>query len=163
MAWYRQATNRYLITWTNVDDASWLYIASLGRNRLANRGSVTPCDDIGLGQSCLMPPSHYLNQCWPISTISKIQWHSCGAILQKIPQPQAIIYLSFCSTPWANGLNENESWIYKNKIMFLTDIDIQWNWPMVICPHCRSHLPKTQQVVGPLSSDQWTGNHYRLG
>ena len=23
MAWYRQATNHYLITWTNVDDASW--------------------------------------------------------------------------------------------------------------------------------------------
>ena len=76
MAWYRQATNHYLITWTNVDDATWRHIASLGLKRLTNRGSVTPCDDIGLGQSCLTAPSHFLNQCWPISTISKMQWLS---------------------------------------------------------------------------------------
>ena len=36
MAWYRQATNHYLITWTSVDDASWRHIASLGLNRLTN-------------------------------------------------------------------------------------------------------------------------------
>ena len=46
MAWYRQATNHYLITWTNVDDASWHHIASLGLNRLTNCGLVTPCNDI---------------------------------------------------------------------------------------------------------------------
>ena len=89
MAWYRQATNHYLITWTNVDDASWRHIASLGLNRLTNCGSVTLCNDIGLDKSCLTAPSHYLNQCWP----------------QKIHQPLAITYLRFCSTPWANGLN----------------------------------------------------------
>ena len=65
MAWYRQATNHCLITWTNVDDASWRHIASLGINRLTNCGSVTLCNDIGLGKSCLTAPSHYLNQCWP--------------------------------------------------------------------------------------------------
>ena len=49
-----------------------------------------------------------------------------------------------------------------NKTMFLKDINIQWNLPIVICPHRSSHLPKTQQVVGSLSSDKWTGNHWRL-
>ena len=45
MAWYRQATNHYLITWTNVDNDSWRHIASLSLNRLTNCGSVTPWDD----------------------------------------------------------------------------------------------------------------------
>ena len=94
MAWYRQATSHYLITWTNVDDASWHHIASLGLNRLTNCGLVTPCNDIDLGKSCLTAPSHYLNQCWP-----------------KIPQPLANTNLLFCSTPGANGLNTHESWI----------------------------------------------------
>ena len=70
MAWYRQATNHYLITWTNVDDAPWLHIASLSLNRLTNCGSVTLCNDIGLGKSCLTAPSHYLNQCWPQNNTS---------------------------------------------------------------------------------------------
>ena len=48
--------------------------------------------------------------------------------------------------------------ILANKNMFRTDLNIQWNWPNVICPHWSSHLPKTQQVVGSLSYDQWTGN-----
>ena len=65
MAWYRQATNHYLITWTNDGDASWHHIASLGLNRLINCGSVTLCNDTGLSKSCLTAPSHYLNQCWP--------------------------------------------------------------------------------------------------
>ena len=86
MAWYRQSTNHYLITWTNVDDASWHHIASLGLNRLTNCGLVTPCNDIDLGKSCLTAPSHYLNQCWP----------------QKIPQPLANTNLLFCSTLGAN-------------------------------------------------------------
>ena len=140
MAWYRQATNRYLITWTNVDDASWRYIASLGRNRLANRGSVTPCDDIGLGPNLVW---RHQATTWTNVDLSVLSARSSdihvGQFHKKIPQPQAIIYLSFCSTPWANGLNENESWIYKNKIMFLTDMDIQWNWPMVICAHCLTY------------------------
>ena len=95
MAWYRQATNHYLITWTNVDDASWHHIASLGLNRLTNCGLVTPFNDIDLGKSYLTAPSHYLNQCWP----------------QKIPQSLANTNLLFCSTPGANGLNTHESWI----------------------------------------------------
>ena len=65
IAWYRQATNHYRITWTSVDDAWWRHIASRGLNRLTNCGSVTPCNDISLGKSCLVAPSHYLNQCWP--------------------------------------------------------------------------------------------------
>ena len=96
LAWYRQATNHYIITWTNIDDASWPHIASLGPNKLTICGLVTPCSDIGLGKSCLTAPSHYLNQCWP----------------HKIPQPLAITYLRFCSTPGANGSNTHESWIY---------------------------------------------------
>ena len=95
MAWYRQATNHYLITWANVDDASWHHIASLRLNRLTNCGLVTPFNDIDLGKSCLTAPSHYLNQCWP----------------QKIPQSLANTNLLFCSTPGGNGLNTHESWI----------------------------------------------------
>ena len=132
MAWYRQATNHYLITWTNVDDAPWLHITSLGLNRLTNCGSVTLCNDIGLGKSCLTAPSHYLNQCWPQNNTSATSQYTLKLNLD-------------------------------NKTMFLTDINIQWNWPMVICPHWCSHLPKTQQVVvGSLSFDKWTGNHCRL-
>ena len=163
MTWYRQETNRYLITWTNVDDASWRYIASLGLNRLANRGSVTPCDDIGLGQSCLTAPSHYLNLCWPISTINKIQWHSSGGNFTKNNTSATSHYLfKILFNPMGQWFKQKWKLNLDNKIMFLTDIDIKWNWPMEICPHWSSHLPKTQQVVGPLSSDQWTGNHYRL-
>ena len=62
MAWYRQATNHYLITWTNVDDASWHHIASLGLNKLTNCGLVMPFNDIDLGKSCLTAPSHYLSR-----------------------------------------------------------------------------------------------------
>ena len=43
-----------------------------------------------------------------------------------------------------------------NKIMFLTDINIQWNWPMLICPRWSSHLPKTQHVVvGSMGKFDW--------
>ena len=34
---------------------------------------------------CLTAPSHYLNQCWLIT--SKVYWHSSRAIPQQIPQP----------------------------------------------------------------------------
>ena len=147
MAWYRQAPNHYLITRTNVDDASWRHIASLGLNRLTNCGSVTLCNDIGLGKSCLTAPSHYLNQCWPQKNTSANS-HYLFKILFN-PRDQWFKYTL--------KLNLDD------KTMFLTDINIQWNWPMVICPHWSSHLPKTQQVVvGSLSSDKWTGNHCRL-
>ena len=42
---------------------------------------------------------------------------------------------------------------------FLWDINIQWNWPVLSCPHWGSHLPKTPQAVnrliGSLSCDAW--------
>ena len=41
-----------------------------------NCGLMTRCDDIVMGQSFLMAPSYSLGQCWPISAISKVQWHS---------------------------------------------------------------------------------------
>ena len=148
MAWYRQATNHYLITWTNVDDASWRHIASLGINRLTNCGSVTLCNDISLSKSCLTAPSHY----WPEPMLTTKNTSATNHYLFKIlfnPRGQWFKYTL--------KLNLD------NKTMFLTDINIQWNWPMVICPHWSSHLPKNQQVVvRSLSSDKWTGNHCRL-
>ena len=34
---------------------------------------------------CLTAPSHYLNQCWLIT--SMVQWHSMSSVSQDIPQP----------------------------------------------------------------------------
>ena len=36
---------------------------------------------------------------------------------------------------------------------FLRRVNIQWNWPMLSCHHCSSHLIMTQQVVSPVSYD----------
>ena len=147
MAWYRQATNHYLITWTNVDDASWRHIASLGLNRLTNYGPVTLCNDVGLGKSCLTAPSHYLNQCWPPKNTSATSHY----LFKNFFNPRGQWF------KYTLKLNLD------NTTMFRMDINIQWNWPTVIGPHWSSHLPKTQRVVvGSLSSDKWTGNRCRL-
>ena len=88
-----------VISWTNFDLLPWWHKSRLTMTQ------VMAC--------CLIAPSHYLNQCWPI--ISKVQWHSsgCNAILQEIPQPPVteislkITYLKFCSNlPGSNELTK---------------------------------------------------------
>ena len=87
IAWNRQATNHNLIIWSNVDDASWRHIASLGLNRLTNCGLMSPCNELGLGKSCLTAPSHYMKQCWPQKNTSATSHY----LFQLFVQPQAPI------------------------------------------------------------------------
>ena len=109
--WLAQAKfnwhNQILVNW---DD--WLTI---------NFNSLWPIDTIWWHRSgstlaqvmacCLMPPSHYLHQCWLI--IGKVQLHPASEI-QEIPQPSIttinwkVTYLKFHSN--LSGANELTHW-----------------------------------------------------
>ena len=118
--------------------------------------------DIDLGKPCLSAPSHDLKQWYIASKVSSI--HLTDNLTRpEYPQPSVTKIILNINYPFFNQvrrgsmsqINMHVEWgnyrLWNGA--FLRRINIQWNWPMLSCQHCSSHLIMTQQVVTSVSYD----------